>query len=584
MRVRFGPHPSVIASRRAMARLAAVCYLTGGLVGFLTAWLVPAWEDRAAALAVSSVALIGGVLLVLCGERLSVRGFYGLVFATLALLALQMSSQRGHAEATAAALLLPLLSMFVHAFFDRRATLLADAGIVGLIALAQFAWSALPVAIAATLVCVNGVVAAVTGWLVRAAAEADIDLLTGLPNRRGLVRALRVKLAADRDGTPLTLALLDVEQLVDSAARRGPAAADDLLRGLGQTWSAEAGPAVVARYGDTTFAVLVTGGVTATTALLERLRAAASTAGGFPVGTAGHCAGDTSALLTGRAESALSEARRTGGSSTVHYEDTAGVASQLTAALTAGEFTVVYQPIVDAAEGRVTGAEALVRWIRPGLGPVPPNDFIPDAERSGFIRVLDRWVLRTACQAAASWPRHVATKVTVNVSGQELDQPDYYDQVVAALADSGLPADRLVLEVTESTLDADSAAALDVLRRLRALGIRIAIDDFGTGYSSLSRLHRLPADILKIDRSFVAVLGPTDQEAPVIAAITALARTLGLRTVAEGVEEPHQAALLRRYGCDEIQGWLYGRPGDPELIGAALAGPRTPNHLLTGNR
>ncbi|GAA3390625.1 bifunctional diguanylate cyclase/phosphodiesterase [Cryptosporangium minutisporangium] len=582
---RFGPHPSVIASGRAMARFSAVCYLTGGLVGFLTAWLVPAWEERAAALIVSAIALISGVLLAGYGARLSIRAFYLLVFATIGVLAVQLSTQRGHAEATAAALLLPLLSMFVHAFFDRRATLLADAGILGLIAVAEFAWQALPVAIAATLVCVNTVVAAVTGWLVRAAAEAETDLLTGLPNRRGLVRALRTALA-DCDGEPLTLALLDVEQLVDTAAaRRGPAAADELLYTLVRAWVAEAGPTtLIARYGDASFAVLVRGGVSATTALLARLRAAASTAGGFPAGTAGHRPGDSLTLLTGHAESALLEARRVGGNRTVHYEDTAGVTSQLTAALTAGEFAVVYQPIVDAEYGRLTGAEALARWIRPGFGSVPPSEFIPDAERSGFIRVLDRWVLRTACRTAASWPSDVPSKVTVNVSGQELDQPDYYEQVVTALEDAGLPADRLVLEVTESTLDAESAAALEVLRRLRGLGVRIAIDDFGTGYSSLSRLHRLPADILKIDRSFVAELRPTDQEAPVIAAITALARTLGLRTVAEGVEEPYQAALLRRYGCDEIQGWLCGRPGDGDLVGAALAGPHVVAQVLAGNR
>jgi EAL domain-containing protein (putative c-di-GMP-specific phosphodiesterase class I) len=128
-----------------------------------------------------------------------------------------------------------------------------------------------------------------------------------------------------------------------------------------------------------------------------------------------------------------------------------------------------------------------------------------------------------------------------------------------------------VLEVTESTLEADSPVALDTLWALRAIGVRIAIDDFGTGYSSLSRLHRLPADVLKIDRSFVAMIKPGDHEAPLIGAIIALAKALGLRTVAEGVEEHHQAALLAHYGCDEEQGWLHGRPGEPDVIRAALA-------------
>ncbi|WP_157018006.1 putative bifunctional diguanylate cyclase/phosphodiesterase [Cryptosporangium arvum] len=551
----------MIASGPAMARLASVCYLTGGLVGFLTAWLVPAWSDRTAALIVSTVALLAGVATALFGARLSVRVFYVLVFLTLGLLAVQMSMQRGHAEAVAAALLLPLVSMFVHAFYDNRSCLVVDAAVLVLLVVAGVAWHALPVAIVGTLVCVNAVVAAVTGWLVQTAAEAETDLRTGLPNRRGLNRVLRSALAADPDGGPLTLALLDVGTL-------GAAADEGALRALAESWRAVAAPpTVLARYGDTSFAVLVRGGAPVVTDLLERLRAVS---GGCPAGTAHRERGDDLAALVDRAEGALSEARRAGGAATVHHDDTSGLAATFEAALAAGEFSVAYQPIVAAAGGHVTGAEALVRWSSPACGPVAPDDFIPDAERCGFIRTLDRWVLRTACRTAASWPTGVPSKITVNVSGRELDQPGYYDDVVAALAESGLAAGRLVLEVTESTLDADAAAALDVLRRLRTLGIRIAIDDFGTGYSSLSRLHRLPADVLKIDRSFVAELGAEEQEAPIVAAIIALARTLGLRTVAEGVEDRHQAELLRRFGCDEFQGWLYGRAGEPERIAAAL--------------
>ena len=159
----------------------------------------------------------------------------------------------------------------------------------------------------------------------------------------------------------------------------------------------------------------------------------------------------------------------------------------------------------------------------------------------------------------------------MNVSGRELHQPDYYQQVVDVLIRTGLPPQRLVLEVTESTMEADSPVALDALRRLRADGVRIAIDDFGTGYSSLSRLHHLPADILKIDRSFTASIGPHDAGAPLIAAITGLAHALGLTTVAEGVEHRYQADVLARHGCDENQGWLHGRPDAPALIHAALA-------------
>jgi diguanylate cyclase (GGDEF)-like protein len=430
----------------------------------------------------------------------------------------------------------------------------------------------------------NVIIAVILGWLVRAAARAETDDLTGLPDRRGFERALSFALdRVTRTDRPLSLAFLDLDDFTALNEHQGNAAGDQLLHGVAQEWSALAGADVLlARYRGDRFAMLLPASTGEATALLERFRAEGRTAVQFSAGIAGRRPDDTPAALSGRAEAALDEARRAGGERVFCSADAAADTwTEMAAALTAGEFTVAYQPIVDLPAGQVTGAEALLRWNRPGHGSVPPDDFIPQAERSGFITELGRFVLESACREAATWSREVPAKITVNVSGRELHQPGYYEQVTTTLILTGLPPERLVLEVTESMLEADSPVALATLRRLRALGIRIAVDDFGTGWSSLSRLDHLPADILKIDRSFVAAIPPDATSAPLVAAITALAMALGLRTVAEGIEEPHQAKLLARHGCDEGQGWLYGRPGDGALIREALrqragAGPITP--------
>lgn len=249
---------------------------------------------------------------------------------------------------------------------------------------------------------------------------------------------------------------------------------------------------------------------------------------------------------------------------------------ELVDALPAGEFTVVYQPIVDLVSGVVVGAEALLRWTHPQRGAVPPVEFIPLAEESGFILDLGRWVLRAACREAAGWHWADTPRISVNVSGRQLQDLNFVPDVRRILAETGLPPTRLVLEVTESMLEADAPVALAAMEALRSDGVRIAVDDFGTGYSSLSRLDRLPVDILKIDRSFVSALRPDAAVAPVITAIVALAHALGMSTVAEGVEEPYQAAALITHGCGAAQGWLYGRPGSAEALAALAETPLPP--------
>ncbi len=243
--------------------------------------------------------------------------------------------------------------------------------------------------------------------------------------------------------------------------------------------------------------------------------------------------------------------------------------ADLRGALAAGQFELFYQPLVDVAARRVIGFEALLRWRHPGLGMVSPAQFIPLAEETGLIVAIGDWVLRAACAAAARWPRKLL--VAVNVSPIQFKAGGLGESVAGALAESGLSPRRLELEVTESILLADGMATLDLLRGLRARGVRISMDDFGTGYSSLSYLRSFPFDKIKIDQSFVRDLEESVDSAAIVGAIIGLGRSLGMRVTAEGVETSGQLARLRAAGCDEVQGYLFSRPRPEreveELIG-----------------
>ncbi|MDB5402558.1 MAG: domain S-box-containing protein/diguanylate cyclase protein [Rhodopila sp.] len=217
-----------------------------------------------------------------------------------------------------------------------------------------------------------------------------------------------------------------------------------------------------------------------------------------------------------------------------------------------------YQPLVSCVTGKVEGFEALIRWNHPERGLVAPNDFIPLAEETGLIVEIGQWVLETACEAAARWdePQWVA----VNVSPVQFRQSDLPSIVSAILARTGLPASRLEIEMTESVLMEDSKRAAGILSALREQGVRLALDDFGTGYSSLSYLHAFKFDKLKIDRSFIARLGEAEDATIIVRTIIGLAHNLGLSIVAEGVETPQQLELIRDLMCDQVQGYLLGRP------------------------
>ena len=248
----------------------------------------------------------------------------------------------------------------------------------------------------------------------------------------------------------------------------------------------------------------------------------------------------------------------------------------LSEAIASNGLEVFYQPVVDLVTGRAVGAEALVRWPRPGHGMVPPDVFIPLAEESGLIVELGRWVLTRACIDAASWattaPGLADAPVNVNVSARQLAHPQILDHVQEALQRSGLPPRRLVIEITESVLVADEHTG-GVLLALRDLGIRLALDDFGTGYSSLNYVQRLPVDILKIDKSFVDLITGPGQGTAFTEVVLKLAAAMGLATTAEGVETPAQAEALALLGCHHGQGWTWARAVPLHDLQAAL--PRT---------
>jgi Amt family ammonium transporter len=289
---------------------------------------------------------------------------------------------------------------------------------------------------------------------------------------------------------------------------------------------------------------------------------------GIAVGRPGNA---TPAELLRQAEVALVQAKAEPSARLAFFEPAMGDATmarmelenELRRALRRSELRVHYQPLVDLADERVIGVEALVRWQHPTRGLVPPSDFIPLAEECGLIVPLGRFVLETACEQVRAWREELddaALCLSVNLSGRQFAQADLAQEIADVLEATGLPAAALELEITESVVMEANGTTGAMLDALRALGVRLVLDDFGTGYSSLAYLKQLPLDTIKIDRSFVTGLGDDDVNLPIVTAVLALAHGLGVDVVAEGIETTDQAQRLRELGCDRAQGFLYARP------------------------
>jgi diguanylate cyclase (GGDEF)-like protein len=288
-------------------------------------------------------------------------------------------------------------------------------------------------------------------------------------------------------------------------------------------------------------------------------------------------------LLMRNADAAMYAAKREGkGGYQVYREESHAevirlfeLSSDLRRAVERREFTLHYQPIVTLPRGEVVGVEALVRWLHPERGLILPDGFIPLAEETGLVVEIDRWVLQEACRQARSWQRRFPAEpplnVAVNFSARQLHHEDLIPNVKEALRDSGLEPSSLTVEITEGALLRDVDATIAGLQGLRELGVRVAIDDFGVGFSSLNYIRRLPVDVVKIDRSFVAGVATAAEEWGLARGIVKLVQGLGLVTVAEGIETPEQVAHLQALGCHLGQGFYFARPAEPEAISELLA-------------
>ncbi|MCU1589449.1 MAG: Diguanylate cyclase protein [Frankiales bacterium] len=405
------------------------------------------------------------------------------------------------------------------------------------------------------------------------------DTLTALPNRRNL--AAQAQRLAD-GGTSAALVLLDLDRFKDVNDALGHTVGDELLKQVADRLTAAARDSdVVARLGGDEFAVLVRGvdGAAVARTLAERVVTVFEEpflVGGVlldvepstGVALLPDHASDADTLLQ-RADVAMYSAKKRH-LRVAMYEpaldgntlERLSMLTELRAAVGGGGgLHLVYQPTVDLTSGAVVGVEALARWNCPGRGLVQPADFIPLAEGTGLIGPLTEHVLHLALAQCRVWMDDgLALPIAVNLSARNLLETDLADRVGAALAQHGVPAELLVLEITESAVVEDPVRAEQIVRALVGLGVRIAIDDFGTGYSSMAALTRLPLDCLKVDRSFVADLDTDGPGAVIVTASIRLAHDLGMRVVAEGVETPAQLDRLGELGCDVVQGYLLARP------------------------
>jgi len=421
------------------------------------------------------------------------------------------------------------------------------------------------------------------------------DPLTGLANRQLILdRADQMLVRARRNGDPVAAYFVDLDNFKDANDSLGHAAGDRLLQAVaGRLVGLLRSSDSVGRLGGDEFVILAEGVSLSDgpRAIAERIRQVLKPAfyvEGFetiPItvsASVGIAVGDrhTAQDLLRDADIALYRAKGAGRDQFIVFEeamqraanDRLALRNELDAALNGEEFTLLYQPIVDLDDLRILGVEALIRWNHPSKGMISPDNFIPALEDSGQIVDVGRWVLGEACAQLARWrdSGHCMT-MSVNASMRQLESDRFVEDVRAALGAHGLAPELLIIEITESVLMKDAHATVDRLKRLKALGVQIAIDDFGTGYSSLAYLRQFPVDVLKIDRSFVSEMCGSSDAAALVHTLVELGRTLGLVTLAEGIEQECQIEGLRSESCDHGQGYLFSRPVSATSIEELLA-------------
>jgi len=418
------------------------------------------------------------------------------------------------------------------------------------------------------------------------AHQALHDALTGLPNRVLLFDRLGQALSrAQRGGTPVAVLFCDIDRFKLVNDSLGHGAGDQLLIGVARRLvEILRGGDTAARFGGDEFVVLCedVGGERQAIAVAQRIALAleapflldghqvfARISTGIAVAEGGAAAPEA---LIRNADVAMSRVKERGTGGYEVFDDDMraravrrlDVENALHRAVARGEFTLLYQPQVRLATGEMTGVEALVRWEHPERGLVVPADFIPLAEETGLVLQIGAWVLNAACRQAAEWaarPGGPPLTMSVNLSARQC-APDVVATMAEVLGRTGVDPGLVRLELTETAVMEDAESSAAALELLKALGVQLAIDDFGTGYSSLRALRRFPVDELKIDASFVSGMQHDEQEGAIVAAVVGLARALGLRTVAEGVEHPEQVRRLRELGCDLAQGFHFA-PAQP---------------------
>lgn len=552
-------HPAV-ATRSVMARTTGFFYLTGGSSITIGTLLMgsevrhPGWV-----LAIALVSVLTGVTVLATQGRMPRSMVHALTLSGTGLIAAQVVLGGGGVASIVLSTAY-LYVMVVAAFLPIRTALVHV-----LTAQVAAAWAMIASGISPGAVVVLGAcalsVTVVLGWLGRLSDIAEQDPLTQLTNRRGFDR--RLESAVREAGTArggLALILLDVDLFRSLNDRRGHRYGDQLLIGCAEAWrSLVPESSCLSRYGGDEFAILLPGCRLGHAAdLADRLRAATPPHLTVSVGVAAWEPGDSGSILMSRADVALYQAKSAGRDRTVAHGDPGRSASELESAVAARELFAAFQPIVKLSTRETIGFESLVRWQSPRRGLVMPDAFIPEAERTGAIHSLGAWLVDEVCREAVAGPGPRCS-IGINVSPAELASSEYAPMVLDRMAAHSTPGNLLVLEVTEGAFDEEDAQVVKTLCTLREHGILVAIDDFGAGYSSLRRLDTLPIDILKVDGALVQAIGERD-DAPILAAIAAMARALNLRLVAERVETEHQAAVLASLGYDLAQGFLFGRP------------------------
>jgi diguanylate cyclase (GGDEF)-like protein/PAS domain S-box-containing protein len=424
--------------------------------------------------------------------------------------------------------------------------------------------------------------------------QAFHDSLTGLANRALFNDRVRHAMQRRTLSETVGVLFLDLDGFKEVNDSLGHSSGDALLIEVATRLNTCVRPGdTIARLGGDEFAILVEGAKAAVefTAVAERIRNALRAAivvdgsslfiaASIGIATAELGMNDADQLIR-NADLAMYRAKELRDGEFALYDpsmhstlvERLALEAELRLAVTEELLHVHYQPTYTLDTGKLVGVEALVRWNHPDRGQIPPDAFIPLAEQTGLIHQLGLFVLREACAQGQRWlavAPETPLSIAVNISGKQLQRVGFAAEVREVLTETGLPPESLVLEMTESVLMDDTDGSVRALAELKAMGIRIAIDDFGTGYSSLSYLHRFPVDILKIDRSFVERLSGANAEESLVQSIVQLAETLHLETVAEGIEDHGQLLALRRLGCQVAQGYHFGRPGPPDIVGQLL--------------